>query len=335
VHSDLAFLSSLELSDIDRVTTANLIFDVVDWGHLQPRSLTVGEVNDYFGNLAEKYSSNDDIGSQGVRSVLAESPRYSALSLASVTGKVYSDLWSSFDDVEYFDKTLELLQTRFTANAISIEKFSSCLDAGCGSGRYSVALKKMNPHMSVTGLDVSSDAINFGRQMAKRKGVEVSFQTGSVLDLPFEDESFDFVFSNGVLHHTSSTEQGLREINRILKPGGGCWLYLYGGKGALFWDIVECCRAILRDVPQEYTQNIMAEIGFEAGKIFHRCDFFYVPTNRRYLESEVTAMLENSKFSRWHRLERDVGHGWDEILWNHPNTSLLFGEGEMKFWVQK
>jgi len=67
----------------------------------------------------------------------------------------------------------------------------------------------------------------------------VVFEHGNVLALPFATSGFAIVFSNGVLHHTVDWEQGVKELVRVLKPGGLGWLYLIENPGGLFWDIIE------------------------------------------------------------------------------------------------
>lgn len=250
------------------------------------------------------------------------------------TGKVYADLWKNFDADEYFGKTKTLLAERFEKNGVSVAGVQKALDDGCGSGRYTVALHYIGCK-HVTGIDISSDAIGLAQQRNPVADAVV-FQQGSVLELPFEDNSFDFVFSNGVLHHTVSTEQGLREIYRVLQPGGRCWLYLYGGKNSLFWDIVGSCRMLLVGVPQHYTKNLMRVLGYPAGRVFHRLDFFYVPMHRRYYVGEVESMLREAGFTAFRRLTRGVGHDWDEIKHKNPHIHpYIYGEGEMRYWLEK
>jgi len=251
------------------------------------------------------------------------------------TGHVYSELWKDFNSEEYFDNTRNLLEQRFKRNNISLRGVRQVLDDGCGGGRYSVALRSLGA-AKVTGIDISKDAISLANRRNPFPNNEVSFICGSVLELPFEDKRFDFVFSNGVLHHTESTEQGLEEIYRVTSPGGQVWLYLYGGKESLFWDTVDLCRRLLKEIPQAYTQTVMKVMGYSPGRIMHRCDFFYVPVHRRYFQSEVEAMLQEVNFSDFKRLYRGTDHDWDEIILNNPQIdNYIFGEGEMRFLITK
>ena len=254
---------------------------------------------------------------------------------AQKTGEVYYQLWKDFSKKEYFKQATKNLKERFKKNNISLKNIYNALDDGCGNGRYTLALKSLGLK-KITGVDISQNSIELAKKMSPFPKNEVRFVQGSVLNLPFKDDSFDFVFCNGVLHHTESTEKGLSEIFRVSKPGGICWLYLYGGKGSLFWDIVDFCRELLSNVPQSYTQTVMKTLGYPAGRIFHRSDFFYVPVNRRYLESEVETMLKKTGFVNFRRLKRGVMTDWDEIIHNNPSIDpYIYGEGEMRFLITK
>lgn len=252
--------------------------------------------------------------------------------LAYKTGEVYFQLWQSFQTKEYFDKTSQMLNDRFKKNSIDVSVYKNGLDAGCGSGRYTYALKKSGVG-KMTGIDISQNSIAFAREMVSGEP-GIKFDQGSTLDLPYKEDAFDFVFSNGVLHHTTDTEKGLEEIRRVLSPRGGLWLYLYGGKDSFFWDVVDCCRRLLNDVSQTKTIMFMKGLDYSAGRIFHRNDFFYVPIHNRYYESEVLSMLDNAGFNNAFRLKQGFKHDWDEIISANPKIDpYLFGEGEMRFWI--
>lgn len=263
------------------------------------------------------------------------SDKFAKDSFECKTGQVYFNLFKDFTQDEYFSQTYELLKERFQINEISIQGIETALDDGCGGGRYTLALRKLGIP-KVTGIDISSDSIAFAQSKSVYSIDEVRFVQGSVLELPFENESFDFVFSNGVLHHTTSTEKGLSEVYRVLKKNHRCWLYLYGGKESLFWDIVDFCRDLLKTVPQTYTQSMMKVLGYPPGRIFHRNDFFYVPLNRRYFARETEKMISEAGFCDFKRLKRGVPIDWDEIIYQNAEIDpYIYGEGEMRYLLRK
>ncbi len=81
------------------------------------------------------------------------------------------------------------------------------LDVGCGTGFVS----DIFPYLDITGIDVS-------REMLKRN--PHNCQIGSAEEIPFKDESYDFVLSRALLHHLDNPKKGVREMMRVLKPGG-------------------------------------------------------------------------------------------------------------------
>jgi len=99
-----------------------------------------------------------------------------------------------------------------------LPKGARVLDAGCGSGRDANLLHS-NVGLDVVGLDLSKGLL----KVARKQFPEITFIEGNLLELPFEADSFDGVWSNTSLLHLESVEavrQALSEMNRVLKPGG-------------------------------------------------------------------------------------------------------------------
>jgi ubiquinone/menaquinone biosynthesis C-methylase UbiE len=103
------------------------------------------------------------------------------------------------------------------------------LDVGCGTGRVSISIAKRLTKGKVIGIDifegVSGKSPDTAMKNAKAEGVanKVDFRYGNALKLPFEDETFDLVAMGSVLHELHSEkdkEKAMREIYRVLKPGG-------------------------------------------------------------------------------------------------------------------
>jgi SAM-dependent methyltransferase len=86
------------------------------------------------------------------------------------------------------------------------------LDAGCGSGRNMVELAR---HGTVTGVELSSTSVALARARGCGEVIE-----GSVLEMPFEAQSFDLAVSLDVIEHLRDDLGALRELRRVLAPGG-------------------------------------------------------------------------------------------------------------------
>lgn len=99
------------------------------------------------------------------------------------------------------------------------------LEVGSGIGVDSIQLARCG--FDVTAVDLTESALRVARQFAKHRGVAIDFQLGNAEGLDFPDESFDAVYSFGVLHHTPDIEQAVAEIRRVLRPGGMAYVMLY------------------------------------------------------------------------------------------------------------
>src|SRR6478609_8816267 len=86
------------------------------------------------------------------------------------------------------------------------------LDAGCGSGRNMVELAR---HGVVTGVELSQTSVRLARERGAGEVIE-----GSVLDMPFEAGRFDLAASLDVIEHLEDDLAALREMRRVVKPGG-------------------------------------------------------------------------------------------------------------------
>lgn len=97
------------------------------------------------------------------------------------------------------------------------------LDVGCGAGRFvEVALKA---GARVVALDLSGAVDACRKNFKDVEALEVV--QASIYDMPFPKKSFDYVYSIGVIQHTPDPERSIREISRMVKPGGqiGLWIY--------------------------------------------------------------------------------------------------------------
>lgn len=104
----------------------------------------------------------------------------------------------------------------------ALEPNHRVLDVGCGTGTLAVTIKRRYPEVQVVGVDPDVKALARARRKAARAGVAVQFDQGFSDALGYADAVFDRVFSSMMFHHVArrDRENTLREIRRVLKPGG-------------------------------------------------------------------------------------------------------------------
>jgi len=99
------------------------------------------------------------------------------------------------------------------------------LEIGCGLGTDGAQFAEAGANY--TGVDLTDAAVELTRKRFELYGLPGKFQTADAENLEFADDSFDLVYSHGVLHHTPETQKAIDEIHRVLKPGGRALIMLY------------------------------------------------------------------------------------------------------------
>lgn len=105
------------------------------------------------------------------------------------------------------------------------------LDIGSGTGTFAIRIKRLYPKVTVVGLDPDPKALARSKRKALRTNVRVQFDQGFSDELPYANASFDRVFSSFMFHHLSAEDRvpTLREVRRVLKPGGSLHLLDFSG----------------------------------------------------------------------------------------------------------
>jgi ubiquinone/menaquinone biosynthesis C-methylase UbiE len=112
-----------------------------------------------------------------------------------------------------------------SAAGIEKTKGKRVLEIGCGCG--SEAERFARAGASYTGVDLTNAAVSITQRRFELGGLQGRFAQGDAENLPFADGSFDLVYSHGVLHHTPDTPRAIREVHRVLAPGGRAVIMLY------------------------------------------------------------------------------------------------------------
>ncbi|MGH9901715.1 MAG: class I SAM-dependent methyltransferase [Pyrinomonadaceae bacterium] len=260
------------------------------------------------------------------------------LDVKEVTGEHYGRLFREFSSASFWDEPVRLLRQRLERNGIAVAdiKDKRVLDAGCGGGRYTVAWRLLGAK-PVVGLDVSTTGLTDAKRRAAEAGIDgVVFERGNVLDLHFAADTFDVVYSNGVLHHTTDWAKGVAELVRVLKPGGLGWLYLIENPGGLFWDVIEILRAVMKDEQRDTARAALHALGMPANRIFYMLDHVMVPINVRLTPEEIEGCLRAAGAKDIRRLERGTDFDRvEQIHQNKPFAAVHYGVGENRYVFSK
>lgn len=126
------------------------------------------------------------------------------------------------------------------------------LDVGCGMGRFAEVATRWGA--CVIGIDLSAAAQVAARNLGERDFVALQ---ADVFALPFAPETFDYIYSIGVLHHTPDCEKAVKVLPQFLKPGGSLAVWLYSGynKWYRFSDIY---RRVTHRMPPRLLHGILS-----------------------------------------------------------------------------
>lgn len=256
--------------------------------------------------------------------------------LKTETGKIYGYLWERYPE-DMVREAMKIIKERFSKNNISLKllKGKKVLDSGCGSGRYTCALGLLGASNAI-GIDCSDMGVEKAKKLAVEKEVKnVSFIKGSVLDMPFNNEEFDFIFNNGVFHHTGNIETATRELYRVLKKDGYSWYFIYGD-GGFYWYARRKMNKFMRShIPQLYAMNVLQMIGMPMNR-FIFCDNWYVPVEEHTSVEQVEELFKKIGFSEFRRCCEGRITDFDNLVVNGSDKDRqMWGEGELRYLLKK
>jgi SAM-dependent methyltransferase len=144
----------------------------------------------------------------------------------------YDEKWSiSFDQrcIDYARGRFEHVAGR------SGRPYGRSLELGCGTGFFTLNLKLAGVIEEGHVTDLSPGMVAVAQRNAHSLGFEVDGRVADAESLPYDDDSFDLVIGHAVLHHIPDVELALREVLRVLRPGGR---FVFAGEPTRYGDIV-------------------------------------------------------------------------------------------------
>ncbi|MCG2699907.1 class I SAM-dependent methyltransferase [Candidatus Parcubacteria bacterium] len=124
---------------------------------------------------------------------------------------------------------------------------SNCIELGCGSGTYAIELLANNRKCIAS--DFSEDALKLTKKRGlKLHNIDVPTQLINIYNIPYPDNSFDLIFSDGVIEHLD-IPKALKEMKRVLKPNG--WMIAKVPSGSLLYRIIFHLLSPIENRPYE------------------------------------------------------------------------------------
>ncbi len=259
--------------------------------------------------------------------------KYPALNFQHLIAETWSFSleWESHDQDQLNTTWGWTLEKRFSDFIIECEirdlNFENkiLLDAGCGNGQLTEYFSKQG--LRSIGIDYSDSVF---QAESNRNCPTVCFIKGDLQHLPFKDDFFDIVVSNGVLHHTPHTETTFYEVAHKVKQSGTLYIWLYSRKGSLLWALKRRIFDFLRIIVCRLSPNIQklcVEVISQAIYIFNKkVDF---PSLRVAIFDSITPRW------RYYHTPEDVSYwfykaGFLPITLSHWKNRFGFGVKSIK-----
>jgi SAM-dependent methyltransferase len=142
----------------------------------------------------------------------------------SVEGELWKQTWSEQQlglspDCDAATWGNEIDRRKMKLLAPYLPRQGRALEVGCGSARLLCRVGRSAP-LTLTALDSEPEALRLAQKTALAFGVNVETVQGDVRSMPFEDNTFDLILSGGLLEHFENPQPVLREMIRVVRPGG-------------------------------------------------------------------------------------------------------------------
>jgi ubiquinone/menaquinone biosynthesis C-methylase UbiE len=176
-------------------------------------------------------------------------------------------------------KSLEDFKALARRVAAQVPMESRVLEVAPGPGYFAIELAKLGNYR-VTGLDISRTFVDIARKNAADAGVDIDFRQGNVANMPFDDESFDFLLCRAAFKNFAQPVRALQEMFRVLRKGGRALIIDLRG---------DASRASVNQAVDDMGLGV-------ANSIITKFTFRFMLLKRAYTKSEFEQFLAQTGF---------------------------------------
>jgi ubiquinone/menaquinone biosynthesis C-methylase UbiE len=265
------------------------------------------------------------------------------------------DFWTRYPCAKNIIKTPEIDKEFFLAHDRIIDKYmpghydifkyDSCrgkkvLEVGCGMGAHARHCAAYAKEFYAVDLSPASVELTKKRfELFNVKGAHI--QQGDAENLDFPEGFFDYVYSNGVIHHTPDTKKAVHEIYRVLRPGGRATVMIYNKNSVFYWvDLMLWGRMkyfILKMIPKGLVYSIFGKdsiaerlkntldrtpFGGLGDLALRFCDGYFNPHTKVYTKVQARRL-----FSEFKDVSIKLGSSKDRWLERIPFVDKYLGWG--------
>jgi ubiquinone/menaquinone biosynthesis C-methylase UbiE len=252
------------------------------------------------------------------------------------TADLFEAAWTHYDD-KSFDHSLALVQKRLANSGFDSSYFAGkrCFDGGCGTGRLSVAMARAGAK-EVVAADIGEESLEYLKRACVRYGLSnIRIVEQDVTNLKeVASDSFDFVVSNGVLHHSIAADRGIVEHFRITRPGGVFWLYLYGADG-FYWTAYDKLKTLVKDLKPRRIREILVRMNIRQGLIYTFLDNLLAPRVYYRLEQVLDLLRPHASFDYVHAKGMSSIDDTAQLLATRWGREILGPDGEVRIAITK
>ncbi|WP_096607847.1 methyltransferase domain-containing protein [Calothrix sp. NIES-2100] len=205
------------------------------------------------------------------------------------------------ESVAYDAMDFSEVNTAFVKEAIALcpQEQATILDAGTGPGHIPILICQIKPQWQVTAIDLAATMLEIAAQHVQKAGLQaqINLELVNAKKLPYQDEQFDMVISNSLIHHLPDPLPFFLELKRVVKPHGGIFI-----------------RDLFRPADEATINDLVNSIGVEFNAIQTKCfrDSLYAA----FTLDEVTELFSQAGLSDVKIYQNSNRHWTAERVWS-------------------